>query len=383
MWPQRFWKHVYEPLIRRAAGLGNAPEGRDPDAYEHIHVHCDVLVVGGGVAGLAAAEAAAAPARRLSWPMRIRASAALPIFPAARLMASRNGLGRREGPSLAAAENVHVLPRTTAVGHWHHNYLMLFERVADHDPALLREGAPRHRLWKVRAKQVILATGAIERPIAFANNDRPGIMLASAARAMVERYGVAPGVEGVVFTNNDDAYQTALALKAAGIGVPGCRFAGPGEGALVEKARAAGIDVAVSSVVSAVEGNLGCHRRCALRPIARAKAGSSPSGKSPAISSPCRAALIRHFICGATMAARSTSTRPAVLPARPASGSDHRGRRRQRHLCAGRLLAEAYAAGETAAKRKSQGGQGQSCPRPSRMCRGLWSPLVLAGHGQV
>ncbi len=130
--------------------------------------------------------------------------------------------------ALAATENVHLLPRTTVVGHWHHNYLMLFERVADHDPALLREGAPRHRLWKVRAKQVILATGAIERPIAFANNDRPGIMLASAARAMVERYGVSPGVEGIVFTNNDDAYQTALVLKAAGHWRAGCRLARPG-----------------------------------------------------------------------------------------------------------------------------------------------------------
>ena len=156
---------------------------------------------------------------------------------------------------------MHLLTRTTVVGHWHHNYLMLFERVADHDPALLREGAPRHRLWKVRAKQVILATGAIERPIAFANNDRPGIMLASAARAMVERYGVSPGVEGIVFTNNDDAYHTALALKAAGIGVRVVDSRGRAEGALVEKARAAGIDVAVSSVVSAVEGNLGGHRR--------------------------------------------------------------------------------------------------------------------------
>ncbi len=112
-----------------------------------------------------------------------------------------------------------MLNRTTVVGHWHHNFLMLFERVADHDPALLAQGAPRHRLWKVRATQVILATGAIERPIAFANNDRPGIMLASAARGMVERYGVSPGSSGVVFTNNDDAYQTAIVLKDAGVGV--------------------------------------------------------------------------------------------------------------------------------------------------------------------
>jgi sarcosine oxidase subunit alpha len=106
---------------------------------------------------------------------------------------------------------VHVLNRTTAVGHFHHNYMMAFERVADHDPSMLAAGAPRHRLWKIRAGHILLATGALERPIAFANNDRPGIMLASAVRGMVERYGVAPGTNGVVFTNNDDAYLTALA----------------------------------------------------------------------------------------------------------------------------------------------------------------------------
>ncbi len=129
--------------------------------------------------------------------MRTRASAGWPILPAAQSTACRNLTGRTaKAAALAEAENVHVLTRTTVVGHWHHNYLMLFERVADHDPALLAAGVPRHRLWKVRAEQVILATGAIERPIAFANNDRPGVMLASAARGMVERYGVAPGACG-------------------------------------------------------------------------------------------------------------------------------------------------------------------------------------------
>ena len=188
---------------------------------------------------------------------------------------------------------------------------MLFERLADHDPALLAAGAPRQRLWKVRAHQVILATGAIERPIAFANNDRPGVMLASAARAMVERYGVAPGSSGVVFTNNDDAYQTALVLKSAGVLRAGRRLAGPRRGR------------------AACQGARGRHRgRCQLRhlggehqlwrprhrrasrwrPIARARAGSSRRRRSTAISSPCRAAGIRRCISGATTAARSAST---------------------------------------------------------------------------
>src|SRR5262249_5120436 len=150
------------------------------------------------------------------------------------------------------------MTRTTAVGHWHHNYLMLFERVADHDPLLLAKGGPRHRLWKVRAKEVILATGAIERPIAFANNDRPGIMLASAARALVERYGVAPGMRGVVFTNNDDAYLTALSLKRSGVGVAAIiDVRAGGGGALADEARGAGIEIHNGQAIAGVETGFG------------------------------------------------------------------------------------------------------------------------------
>jgi sarcosine oxidase, subunit alpha len=258
MWPKSFWKHVYEPVIRRAAGLGKAPEGRDPDTYEHIHVHCDVLVVGAGVAGLAAAEAAAASGKT------VIVADENPRFGGLADITGGTIEGmpqidwvRDKAEVLAAAENVHVLARTTVVGHWHHNYLMLFERVADHDPALLAIGTPRHRLWKVRAGQVILASGAIERPIAFANNDRPGVILASAARAMVERYGVSPGASGVVFTNNDDAYQTALVLKGAGVEVRVVDSRARAEGVLAAKAREAGISVETSSVVSAVNTGMG------------------------------------------------------------------------------------------------------------------------------
>lgn len=258
MWPKAFWKHVYEPFIRRAAGLGSAPEGRDPDTYESIHVHCDVLVIGGGVAGLAAAEAAVASGARV-----IIADENPRLGGLADLSGGTiDGMAQVEWVAqkvnlLAAAENAHVLTRTTAVGHWHHNHLMLFERVTDHDPALLAAGVPRHRLWKVRASQVILATGSLERPIAFANNDRPGVMLASAARGMVERYGVAPGASGIVFTNNDDAYQTALVLKATGVGVRVVDSRTRAEGALPEKAREAGIAIDTGSVISAVHTSFG------------------------------------------------------------------------------------------------------------------------------
>jgi sarcosine oxidase subunit alpha len=170
----------------------------------------------------------------------------------------------------AKAGNVHVLTRTTVIGHYHHNYVLAAERVADHDPSLLSHGAPRHRLWKIRAAQVIVASGALERPIAFANNDRPGIMMASAVRALVERYATAPGMNGVIFTNNDDAYLTALKLHEAGVGVAriiDVRANASSE--LVEAARKAGLQVQTGAAIAGVETSSGGkeiirHQGCAL-----------------------------------------------------------------------------------------------------------------------
>jgi sarcosine oxidase, subunit alpha len=258
MWPKSFWKHVYEPFIRRAAGLGKAATERDPDSYEHIHIHADVVVVGGGLAGLVAADAAASAGVKV---LLIDENPTLGGV--ADLTAGMIGdhciadalpaIVER----LRAKANVHILTRTTAVGHFAHNYLMASERVTDHDPALLAAGAPRHRLWKIRAGRVILATGALERPIAFANNDRPNIMLASAVRAMVGRYGVAPGSSGVIFTNNDDAYLTAFALKNAGVIVRVVDVRNTLDGDLPKRAMADGIEVIKGSAICATEGKLG------------------------------------------------------------------------------------------------------------------------------
>jgi sarcosine oxidase, subunit alpha len=259
MWPRAFWKHVYEPMIRRAAGLGRAPQGRDPDTYEHLHAHCGVLVIGAGIAGLAAAEAAqASGARVIICDEGPRLGGVSDLASGTIDGGSPLDWIKHRASLLAEAGNVHVMARTTVVGHWHHNYLMLFERVADHDPASLARGTPRHRLWKVRAKQVILASGAIERPIAFANNDRPGIMLATAARALVERYGVAPGMRGVIFTNNDDAYLTALSLKRAGVGVASIiDVRSGGGGALADEARVQGIEILSGHAIAGVETGFG------------------------------------------------------------------------------------------------------------------------------
>lgn len=354
MWPKAFWKHVYEPFIRRAAGLGSAPEGRDPDTYENIHVHCDVLVIGGGVAGLAAAEAAVASGARV-----IIADENPHLGGLADLSGgSIEGMAQVEWVAqkvnlLAAAENAHVLTRTTAVGHWHHNHLMLFERVADHDPALLAAGVPRHRLWKVRASQVILATGSIERPIAFANNDRPGVMLASAARGMVERYGVAPGASGIVFTNNDDAYQTALVLKAAGVGVRVVDSRTRAEGALPEKAREAGIAVDTGSVISAVHTSFGglaitdvkiaAYRKGQGRVIKEKKAGcdfiAMSGGWNPAL----------HLWCHNGGKIRFDDALQSYRPDRHADPVQAVGAANGTFSLSA-ILAEAYAAGELASR---------------------------------
>jgi sarcosine oxidase, subunit alpha len=254
MWPQAFWKHVYEPFIRHAAGLGKAPTGRDPDVYEQVHVHCDVLIAGAGAAGLAAAEAAAASGLRvIIADENPRLGGLADIGGGLIDGASPLEWAKARADSLAAASNVQVLTRTTVAGHFEDNYVLMFERVGDHDPSIIATGTPRHRLWKVRAGQIIIAAGAIERPIAFANNDRPGVMLASAARGFAARYGTAPGVNGVVFTNNDDAYRTALMLKSMGVGVARIIDSRTNpESALIDQAKAAGLDVSFGSSIAGV-----------------------------------------------------------------------------------------------------------------------------------
>ncbi|HUF56807.1 MAG TPA: 2Fe-2S iron-sulfur cluster-binding protein, partial [Thermohalobaculum sp.] len=257
LWPRAAWKHVYEPVIRRAAGLGPAPhaDARDPDSYEHFHYHTDVLVIGGGVAGIAAAGAATAGGARVMlveqtghWGGRALTEEDVTIDgrPAPDWAEARIG-------KLGQAENVTLRLRTMAAGLYDHGYALLYERVADHaaDPA----GAPRHRLWRVRAGQVIVATGAIERPLTFATNDVPGVMLASAVRDYIRLWGVCPGRRAVVFANNDDAYRTALALDDAGAEVAAVLDVRPqADGALPQAVRGRGIPVRTRAGIAKVKG---------------------------------------------------------------------------------------------------------------------------------
>ena len=216
MWPGRWWMK-YEYFIRRAAGLGRAPTGPDPDTYDKSWAHCDLLVVGAGPSGLAAAHAAGRTgARVLVVDERPEPGGHLPGTRQTIDDAPAEEWVSAMLAELADMEDVRILSRATALGYYDHNYVTVLERRTDHIPYRERRGRVRQRLWKVRAKQVVLATGAHERPLVFRNNDRPGVMLASAAQSYVNRYAVRPGSNAVVFTNNDTAYDPALDLADAG-----------------------------------------------------------------------------------------------------------------------------------------------------------------------
>jgi len=253
MAPRAAWKHLFEPIVRQSAGLGKVPTDKDVDSYEHYYAHVDVLVVGGGVAGLTAARAAGASgARVLVLEQTAHWGGRAPVDGG-----DIDGMGPDEWvkstvEQLEKMENVTLLRRTMGAGVYDHGYALGYERIADHTPG---DGRPRHRLWRIRAQQIVTATGAIERPLSFAGNDIPGVMLASALRDYVVNWGVSPGDRTVVVTNNDDAYRTALTLKAAGLDVPLIVDARPGvTSALAQAARDAGIRVAEGKAVAKVHG---------------------------------------------------------------------------------------------------------------------------------
>lgn len=216
MWPKAFWEKLYEPIIRHAAGLGSLSKLPDPDHYDKGFLHCDVLVVGAGPTGLAAALSAGRAGLQVLL-------ADEDFQPGGRLLAETYSVAGTSGSEwtaaamaeLAAMDNVRIMPRTTVYGSYDHGIYGALERVTDH----LADGGgkPRQILWKVYAKRTVLAAGSMERPIAFGNNDRPGIIMAGSVRAYVNRWGAAPGKRTAIFTNNDDGWRTATDLAAKGV----------------------------------------------------------------------------------------------------------------------------------------------------------------------
>ncbi|MBS0393288.1 MAG: sarcosine oxidase subunit alpha family protein [Proteobacteria bacterium] len=216
MWPASFWERVYEPMIRRAAGLGRIATGPDPDSYEKAFAFCDLLVVGAGPAGLTAALAAARAGLRVLL-------AEEDFRPGGRLLGETrrvDGVGGadwvgRQVAELASLPNVRVMLRTSVFGSYDHGTFGAIERVNDHVP-VPPPFEPRQRLWRIVARRCVLATGAIERPLLFADNDLPGVMLAGAARCYANRFAALAGRRVVVFADNDDAWRTAGDLGALG-----------------------------------------------------------------------------------------------------------------------------------------------------------------------
>ncbi len=252
--PRPFWKYIYEPFIRQSAGLGRAPKEQDADSYEHYYHFCDLLIIGGGIAGLQAARAAAKTGARVTlleqtahWGGRAMVDggtvAGAPVASFVSALVAE----------LDAMENVTLRTRTMGAGIYDHGYVLGYEQLRDHAP---KQVGPRHRLWRIRAGHIITATGAIERPLSFAGNDVPGVMLASAVRDYLVNFGVSVGKRTVVVTNNDDGYRTAFALQEAGQTVPAildARPTGAGE-AMTQRADNLGIPVMAGHGVAKVEG---------------------------------------------------------------------------------------------------------------------------------
>ena len=253
MKPAWAWKHLFEPFIRKSAGLGQAPTVRDADRYEYFYAYVDILVIGGGVAGLEAALEAGRSGARV---LLLEQSA----YFGGRFMVDDVSVDGRDGPAhiahllaqIEALPNVTLRARCQGAGVFDHGYALGYERLTDHAPA---NNTPRHRLWRIRARRILTATGALERPLSFAGNDIPGVMLAGTVRDYIRLYGVAPGARMVVVTNNDDAYRTALTLHAAGLEIPAIIDARPeGGGALAEQARALGLRIETGKGVARVNG---------------------------------------------------------------------------------------------------------------------------------
>jgi sarcosine oxidase subunit alpha len=382
--PRAAWKHLFEPAIRHSAGLGAPPTAADPDTYEYAYAHADVVVAGGGAAGLAAALAAGRAGERVllleqspHWGGRALVDgAAIDGLPAADWVAATLA-------ALDALPNVQRRARTMAAGVHDHGYLLAEERP---------ETGPRRRLWRVRARRVVVAAGAIERPLACAGNDKPGVMLASAVRDYLALWGVAPAERTVVVTPGDDGYRTALALAGAGLAVPAILdVRDTAEGALPAEARAAGLRIVTGAAVASITGRRGVEAvlacdagatGAAIREAIACDAVALAGGRSPAVH------LFSHS--GGKLAWDAAAAHFAPDPARPPRGPDGEGFVLAAGSAAGALdpaacLASAHAAGARAAAETGHTPSDDSPapraePAPEAPAAAVWMLPARASH---
>jgi sarcosine oxidase, subunit alpha len=222
MWPANFWEK-YEYFIRKSAGLGKSPAAPDPDIYDHKYIHCDVLVIGGGISGIMAAKTAAQNGLNTLLVEEKPNLGGTTIYQNSEQHKINNQTSsiwlEKEIANLESLDNLEIKTRTSVAAFHGYNFLLARENLTDHLPIKDRTNKVRQRLLKIRAKKVITATGSLERPLVFNNNDRPGILLSSAIKKYIDFYGVSCGEDNVLFTNNDSAYETALSLFKKGIRV--------------------------------------------------------------------------------------------------------------------------------------------------------------------
>ena len=222
MWPSKLWM-FYEHFIRKSAGLGRSPTSKDKDIYDHRYLHCDVLVVGGGISGIIAAKISAKNNKNtilLDDKPKLGGSTIYQNNDCFKIGGINSSTWlSKEIESLTNLKNLTVKTRTSLAAYHSYNYLLAKENLTDHLNLNERRGKIRQRLWKIRAKKVIIASGSIERPLIFDNNDRPGIILSSSIKKYIDYYGVKCGQKLSLFTNNDSAYETAISLSKSGVNV--------------------------------------------------------------------------------------------------------------------------------------------------------------------
>ncbi len=254
MWPKSFWYKIYEPIIRKAAGFGAASIKHDKERYEHKYEYCDILITGSGPSGLGSAYAAAKNGAK------VILAEDKPRFGGS-LLTSEVTIGNQSGQEwaskiiseLKSMPNVTVKNRSQVFGYYDHNMIVMSERISDHLPKTEKH-SPKQRLWYIRAKEVIISSGSIERPLVFGNNDTPGIMLSSAAKEYLKIYGVLVGKKPLVFTNNDSGYETAIEFKKNGIDPIVLDTRKKPNSEIIKEAKDLGINIKFSYVVVAAKG---------------------------------------------------------------------------------------------------------------------------------